>query len=184
MVVLAVLGWFDWALGWGWAVLGLWAVVLWGTRVRCLRAGGRVSLVREVDGVQVVGRSFEVGLVVRNEGGRRVQVAIFEHLEAGLVAKGLPLVVNLQAGEVRRLEYEVCGQQRGRWAILGGAGALWLALGVVGARGVFRGGAGGAGVSEVDGFGAAGVVAGEVAAVGCGESIAGAWGGVSAVAGI
>lgn len=119
MVVLAVLGWFDWAFGWGWAVLGLWGGVLLGSRWRCLRVGGGVSLVREVDGVQVVGRSFEVGLVVRNEGGRRVQVAIFEHLEAGLVAKGLPLVVNLQAGEVRRLGYEVCGQQRGRWAILG-----------------------------------------------------------------
>lgn len=111
LLAVAVVWWPAMASAWGW--LGALAAgaaagdALW---VRCQR---RLEIERQLPGRFAVGEAAEVGLVLRNAGGRRADIEVFDGIPQGALAEGMPWSGTVAAQGEARVFYQVRLMERG-----------------------------------------------------------------------
>ncbi len=102
-----------------WAALALLAV---GAAFDASLAIGPVDALRRIPQTLAIGTRHKVTLELENRGRRVARLLVFDHVPAGMNARGLPRALELEAGARAAFEYEISPSQRGELRI----GALEL----------------------------------------------------------
>ncbi len=87
-------------------------------------AVGPFDATRVIPQTLAIGTRHSVTLELANRGARSARVLVFDHVPAGMNARGLPRTIELEAGARAAFEYEIEPSQRGELAI----GALELVV--------------------------------------------------------